>query len=118
MFRGRLIHPQHLAGECNAPARSTHFHQVPRAPPIQGMQQGVCQVVFNSSRRGFSFLACAHVQRMKELDDTVAEMATTAFGGTEKLAEMYEIETMMVAPEKQRRGYATALMNLALEKVC
>ena len=55
---------------------------------------------------------------MKELDDTVAEMATTAFGGTEKLTEMYEIETMMVAPEKQRRGYATALMNLALEKVC
>ena len=41
----------------------------------------------------------------------------TAFGGKERLAEMYEIETMMVTPEKQGRGYATALMRMVLEQV-
>ena len=45
------------------------------------------------------------------------EMVTRAFGGAERLGEMYEIQGLGVAPEKQGRGYATALMRAVLEKV-
>ena len=40
-----------------------------------------------------------------------------AFGSMDKLEEMYEIQNLGVTPEKQGRGYGTALVRAVLDMV-
>ena len=40
-----------------------------------------------------------------------------AFGSMDKLEEMYEIQNLGVTPEKQGRGYGTALVRTVLDMV-
>ena len=44
-------------------------------------------------------------------------MIIEAYGSTEKLKEMYEIQSLFVSSDKQGRGYGTALVRTVLDMV-
>ena len=44
-------------------------------------------------------------------------LVVSAFGSEEKLSEMYEVQGLGVTPEKQGRGYGTALVRKVLDMV-
>ena len=57
------------------------------------------------------------MQRRKEVDAKIESMITSAFGSPDRLDDMYEIQALAVSPDKQGRGYGTALVNTVLAKV-
>ncbi|KAH9915034.1 uncharacterized protein BXZ73DRAFT_106344 [Epithele typhae] len=53
-------------------------------------------------------------KRRKEVDGVLQEIVKREFG--DRVEDMYEVQGLAVTPEKQGRGYATALMRTVLDK--
>ncbi|KAH9934444.1 uncharacterized protein BXZ73DRAFT_76935 [Epithele typhae] len=53
-------------------------------------------------------------KRRKEVDSALEEIIKREFG--DRVEDMYEVKGLAVTPEKQGRGYATALMRTVLDK--
>lgn len=56
-------------------------------------------------------------QRFREFLEVLEVMTVSAFGSVEKTKDMYEIQGLCVAPQKQGRGYGTQLVRTMLDMV-